>query len=92
MKGRLARLLLPLATTKSCPTIPVGVVLAEGLDEVGTDDRGVVRTEVVREAVCEPGEEVGGQVTQNSEDRHEPQVAEAEDPLVDVHGYQRQKQ
>jgi hypothetical protein len=68
------------------------VVLAEGFDEVGPDDRGVIRTEVVGQEVYEPGEEVSDQVGQDSQNRRKPQVAEVDLPLVDIHAYQQQKQ
>src|SRR5215204_2633510 len=70
----------------------VDVMLAEGFDEVGPDDWRVVGTEVVGEEVYEPGEEVSGQVSQDSQDRRKPQVAEVEHPLVNFHAYQQQKQ
>jgi hypothetical protein len=68
------------------------VVLSEGFDEVGPDYRSVVGTKVVGEEVYEPGEEVSGQVSQDSQDRRKPQVAEIDHPLVDIHAYQQQKQ
>jgi hypothetical protein len=67
--------------------VRVYVVLPEGFNEVGPEDRRVIRTEVVGEEVHEPGEEVSDQVSQEGQDRHELQLAEAEHPLVDIHTY-----
>jgi hypothetical protein len=40
--------------------------------------------------VHEPGEEVGGQVGQDGQYRHQPQVAEVDHPPVDLYAYQHE--
>ncbi len=67
-------------------------MLPKGFDEVGPDDRHVVRTEVVGEEVHEPGEEVSGQVSEDSQDRHKPQIAELDRPLEEIHAYTQGEQ
>jgi hypothetical protein len=73
-------------------SLRVDVVLAKRLDEVGPEDRGVVRTEVVGEEVHEAGEEVGGQVSKDRQDGCEPQVPEVGHPPVNLNGYQDYEQ
>jgi len=91
MKGRLA-IAVGVNEVVADDPFRVDVVLPEWFDEIGSDDRRVIEAEVVGEEVYEPGEEVSGQVSQDSQDRREPQVSEIDHPLVDIHAYQQQKQ
>src|SRR5215212_8572260 len=91
-KGREAVVAVGIDEVVADDPLRVYVVLAKRFDEVGPEDGGVVRPEVVGEKMHEPGEEVGDEVGQDQQDRQEPQITEAEDTPVDLHGYQQREQ